>query len=512
MRDAGLAALTGLLVILIFPLVDFAPLAWVALVPLLAAIERNRPGLAFRLGFLSGVLSYAGILYWLVYTLRVYGYIPYPVSVPIVLLLILYLSLYTGAFAAGTAFLCDRGFPLPAVAPVLWVALEYLRTYLLSGFPWAVIGYSQHRLLPFVQIAELTSVYGVSFLIVGVNAVFSRMLHADAPEKRRGLLVWATAATTLVCACLGFGFWRLNDLDTPERPGTRPLTVALIQGNIPQELKWDNTFKDETIGVYRDLTAKAAVTAKGAGGEGPDLVVWPETAAPFYFQSDSRRAFEVRSIARDVGVPILFGCPAFNRHENRLRYLNRAYLLSDQGEVLGFYDKLHLVLFGEYNPLPVITKLVSGAGDFSPGEDLVTFRFPGGAFGVVICFEGIFPALDRRFVAEGAELLVNITNDAWFGKTSAPYQHLAMVTFRAVENRVPVVRAANTGVTAVIDVTGRITARTAIFERDFLVETVRVGDGGTFYTRHGDLFAQACSAAAAILLGIAFVRARRERP
>ena len=511
MRDVFLAAVSGLMLILIFPQADFAPLAWVAFVPLLAAIEGKRPGRAFRLGFLSGVLAYAGILYWLVYTLRVYGNIPYPLCVPIVLLLILFLALYTGIFTACTAFVSDHGLPQVAVAPVIWVALEYARGHILSGFPWAALGYSQSSALPFIQIADITSVYGISFLVMGVNAVLCRMLRADEPGERRSLLAWMCAANVLIWSALGYGLWRLDALErSMEREG-HWINVALVQGNISQEMKWDKEFKTEAIRIYRELTEKTVAAAR-PGGPGPDLVVWPETAAPFYFQSDAKWAAHVRGIARDTGVHLLFGCPAYTQDSSGMRYLNRAYLLSPRGEVMEHYDKLHLVLFGEYNPVPFVSKLVSGAGDFSPGKELVTFTFPGGSFGVVICFEAIFPELGRRFIASGAEFLVNITNDAWFGATSAPYQHLAMVAFRAVENRVPVVRAANTGISAVIDSAGRIQMRTRIFERDVLTGAIRIGGAGTtFYTRYGDVFAWACCAVSAVLFALAIVRARRGR-
>ena len=349
-----------------------------------------------------------------------------------------------------------------------------------------------------------TIVYGVSFLVVLVNAgLFATARALVRGDAGRRTLVEVLLVSAVLWSVLGYGYWRLDGLRALETEGN-PLRVALIQGNIDQERKWNRDFQAETIGIYDDLSREAA-------REGADLIVWPETAAPFYFQSDARMGPPVRKVARDLEAHLLFGAPAFQYGASGTQYLNRAYQVDPDGNNAGHYDKLNLVLFGEYNPIPFITKLVEGAGDFTPGKEVTTFHHPAGDYGVMICYEAIFSGLVRRFVARGARFLVNITNDAWFGDTSAPYQHLSMVAFRAVENRVPVVRAANTGITAVIAIDGSVTAQTGLFERTWLTRTIRITDRTTFYARWGDIFVWLTTAFALLLLLWSFVLKYRSR-
>lgn len=503
--DWVLAALAGALLILAFPLFNVDALAWAALVPLLWAVHDASPRRAFLLGLVTGSVAYLGIIYWIAGTLMTFGHIPLPLSILLLVCLVLYLGSYVGLFASSYAFVVSRtGLSPLAVAPVLWVASEHLKTYVIGGFPWASLGYSQHLRLPIIQIADITAVYGVSFVVALVNAgLFVTARALVGLHARRRALVEVVMVIAILCGVLGYGYWRLDGLRGLEAEG-KPLRVALIQGNIDQERKWNRDFQGETIGIYADLSREAA-------REGADLIAWPETAAPFYFQSDARMGPTVREIASSLEAYLLFGAPAFRYGDSGTRYFNRAYQVGPDGQNAGQYDKLHLVLFGEYNPLPFITKLVEGAGDFTPGKELKTFHHPGGDYGVMICFEGIFPADARRYVDAGARFLVNITNDAWFGDTSAPYQHLSMVAFRAVENRVPVVRAANTGITAVIAQDGRVTAQTGLFERTWLTGTIRVTDRTTFYARQGDIFVWLTSACAMLLLLWSFVLKYRSR-
>ncbi|MBE0596090.1 MAG: apolipoprotein N-acyltransferase, partial [Desulfuromonadales bacterium] len=285
------------------------------------------------------------------------------------------------------------------------------------------------------------------------------------------------------------------------------LAVARIQGNIEQGLKWNPAFQQTTVDLYRDLS-------RAAGGERKlDLIIWPESATPFYFQDAGPLAHTVGQVPPDTGALLLFGSPAYEPSGPDFRYLNSAFLLSAEGGMLGRSDKVHLVPFGEYVPFgrwfPFIDKLVVGIGDFSPGT-ITPLPMNGHQAGVLVCFEGIFPELAREHVRKGADLLVNITNDAWFGHSSAPWQHLAMTRFRAVENRIWVARAANTGITAFITPAGRITAQTPLFETASLVDTVGLGAAPTLYGRLGDLIP-------AIFLGLTLIgifwlrRGRRER-
>ncbi|MGC8811075.1 MAG: apolipoprotein N-acyltransferase [bacterium] len=230
--------------------------------------------------------------------------------------------------------------------------------------------------------------------------------------------------------------------------------------------------------------------------EKPDLVIWPETATPFFFQNNFPFQSRILDLAAQMETPLLFGSPAFTRQDHKVNYFNSAFLISPQKEILGRYDKIHLVPFGEYAPLAGLlgfTRDIIGAiGDFTPGLGVTNLALPWGKFGVLICYEIIFPNLTRQFAAQGAQFLVNITNDAWFGRTSAPYQHLSMATLRAVENRLPIARAANTGISAIINAEGKIVQSSNLFTREVLSGNIKINTGLTFYTRYGDIFAYLC--------------------
>ena len=496
-RAYVLAALSGVLLALSFPRPGLSLLAWFAFVPLLIAISRKGPLGALKLGFFCGLIAYGGVLYWLNIVMTTYGKLHWTVSFTLFIFLSAYLALYTGV----AVFLTRRGevagiSPLVSL-PFFWVGLEYLRSFVLTGFPWASLGYTQYRTLPLIQIADITGVYGLSFLIVFANVVIYRIIRgmvrkegADYPTGSAMILV------LLLVMTLGYGFYRLK---TPERG--EPFRVALTQGNISQDVKWDPAFQDATIAVYEKLSRQAC-----SGGS--DLVVWPESAAPFYFQSDVKNAARIKSLASELKTCMVVGSPAFEDDRQITRYLNSAFLLAPDGEVLGRSDKMHLVPFGEYVPLtkflPFVNKMVAGIGDFSPGAVLTPLDTGKGKIGVLVCFEGIFPELSRAYVRAGSRLLVNITNDAWFGRSSAPYQHLSMIVFRAVENRVPLVRAANTGITSIIDSRGHIRGMTQIFKETYLAGEVRLGNGGAIYTRVGDLFALICLSGAVLIAVFSF--------
>lgn len=470
--------LSGVVLALSFPRPDLAPLAWVGLIPLLLVMPR-RP---FAAGFAAGVGFFGLVLYWLNIVMTTYGQMHPVFSVVAYLLLVAYLALFFGTATWAACRLQRRwGLSFVFTLPILWVGLEYLRSFLLSGFPWALLGYSQQNLAVMIQSADLFGVYGLSFLLVLVNVALAALIRWF--WLRQGAVPWlgGSIAALLLAANLGYGLLRLGeDLEGREKT----LQVALVQGNIEQGLKWNPAFQQTTVDIYRNLSRSAG------GARAPELIVWPESATPFYYQDRSFLADQVTGVARDTGAFLLFGSPAYERSELDYRYLNSAFLLSAEGGVLGRSDKVHLVPFGEYVPFgrlfPFIDKLVVGIGDFSPGV-INPLPMNGSKAGVLVCFEGIFPELAREHVRQGADLLVNITNDAWFGRSSAPWQHLAMTRFRAVENRIWIARAANTGISAFITPAGRVTAHTPLFETAALTETVGLGATPTFYGRIGDL-------------------------
>ncbi|MDO8426612.1 MAG: apolipoprotein N-acyltransferase, partial [Deltaproteobacteria bacterium] len=264
--------------------------------------------------------------------------------------------------------------------------------------------------------------------------------------------------------------------------------------------KWDSSFRQETLEIYKELTLEA-------GRKEARFIIWPETAIPFYFEPDNVRDGAMGMILKEAGSFVLTGSPSYNYNQaaGRIDYFNSAYLLSPSGEAVGRYDKVHLVPFGEYVPLkrflPFIHKLTAGVGDFAEGPGPIPIRFEGGGIGTLICYESIFPELARLSVKNGATVLANLTNDAWFGYTSAPYQHFEMAVVRAVENRVFLLRAANTGISATIDPAGRVRKRTALFEKAVIIDDIKLRHGAlTFYTRWGDVFTYGCLALSGIFI------------
>lgn len=497
-----LAAASGGMLTAAFPSSNLWVVAWVALVPLLWALRRTRPTEALKLGALAGFIHYSTVLFWVMNTMTRYGKLSWPASLGVLVLLAGYLACYVALFAWAVVVLAGGQRALRwLLAPLAWVVAELARAHILSGFPWANLGYSQFSVLPVIQIADITGVYGVAFLIVLVNATivelfenlagsgtFGLVRRRPAPSNVRLIL----SASLAVGLALGYG-WSV--LARPERtvpPGTPKLRFALLQGNIPQDLKWDAASQQETVNLYSILVSEVS-----RGPAAPQLIVWPETAAPFYFEQDGTLQEKVRSVVRRTKVYHLMGAPGYEKIDGREAYYNRAYLLGPEGGTLEHYDKIHLVPFGEYVPLSsvlfFVRRLAEGIGTFYAGERHTVFEIPQGRFGTLICFEVIFPNLVRRFVKGGAQFLVNITNDAWFGRSAASAQHLSMAVFRAVENRVPLIRAANTGITAVVDPFGRVVQATDLFVRTHVTETIPVvAEPGALYTRIGDLFAYAC--------------------
>ncbi len=502
MRKFLFACFSGLLLILIFPKFDVEILAWVSLVPLLFAIQRENLLTSFYLGFTTGFVSFLGILYWVIVAVNTYGGIHFVLSALILLLLVVYLSLYVGVFAFLLNYIRRRiEWDMVVVAPFLWVFLEYVRSFFLTGFPWAIIGYSQYLNLPFIQAADITGVYGISFLILLVNSAVYDLISIIGRGERSPPIRVGVIVLVVLSAAFGYGVARIKKVESITSY-VRRTKIGLAQGNIDQSVKWNAAYQEKTLQIYQTLSHTLA-------REQPSLIIWPETATPFFFQSEKRYQPLILKIAEETGAHLLFGSPSHDWVKGKVKYYNSAYLLSPQGKVVGKYDKIHLVPFGEYVPLSGLLfflESLSGVGNLSPGKTVQNLHFPQGDFGVLICFEIIFPNLCRKFVKAGAQFLVTITNDAWFGRTSAPYQHLSMATFRAVENRVSIARAANTGISAFIDAKGEIRKKSDIFVRETLVGHINPKIEGTFYTRYGDVFALVSSAIAFLLILLAYLK------
>jgi apolipoprotein N-acyltransferase len=496
------AVLSGLLLFLSFPKFGSGILAWVALIPLFYALRDAKPWEGFKTGFLAGLVAHIGILYWISFVVVQYGQLPVYMGIMAMLLLAAYLSLYTACFAMGVVFLRRRGGALFLSAPLFWTILEFARSHLLTGFPWENLAYSQYLYGNIIQIADITGIYGISFAIVMVNAALYNLWSFR--FRKRYLPVDIVIAFAVIAAIYGYGYFRTAQIRESVQKKS-PVEVALIQGNIDQNIKWDDRYQLQTLNIYRSLSL-GSTPAEGG------LIVWPETAAPFYFEgADPLRAVVV-DVAQASGRRLLFGSPSYDERGGKVSYSNSAYMLRPDGTVAGRYDKVHLVPYGEYVPLrqffPFISKIVVGVGDFRPGTGFNPIESDGRRIGVLICYEAIFPESAREYKQKNADLLVNITNDAWFGKSSAPYQHLSMTVFRAVENRLYLVRAANTGISAIIDPTGKILSQTGLFERTVLKGEVKYIDEKTFYASYGDLFVYLCGI---VLIPYYFVLQRRRK-
>jgi apolipoprotein N-acyltransferase len=466
--------ISALLLVLAFPKFNLGFLAWVSMVPLLFSLENNNAKQRFLIGYLFGIPFFAGTLYWL-----------FGISIPGNIGLVILLSLAPAIFCY--LYKCDISRPLYAIVyvPSAWVFTEYLRAHLFTGFPWELLGYSQCSNLPIIQIADITGVYGLSFLIILVN--FGLYLALRKAPKRSYILLFIFIVFT---ASFIYGERTIRRFDPAET-----LRVSVIQGNIPQNIKWDPKYRDLIMGKYKSITKSAIADEK------PDLVIWPETSLPGYMEEEDLRS-AISDLARSEKVHLLIG----TLHGEGLNAFNSACLISDNGEVMERYDKIHLVPFGEFIPfedrLSWLRACVNKPmGDFVRGRDHTVFKFRTGtgsySFSCLVCYEDIFPELSRRFVERGARFLINVTNDAWFGKTSAPYQHLQGSIFRAVENHVPVIRAANTGVSCIIDPNGRVVAVVKKGKDELCVDGYVTGAVSTtfvrtIYTRVGDLFAWIC--------------------
>lgn len=486
------AVISGIFLALSFPKYGAGVVAWIALVPLLVSLNTVTPKSALLAGFTTGFVFNVGIIYWIASVVVNYGYLPLPVGLLVMFLLAAYLSLYVALFAGGVVYLKDKGISPVVAAPLLWTGLEYVKSQLLTGFPWENLGYSQYLYIPFIQISDITGIYGITFVIVFINAIISDLatvLVCGAGEgKKKRLIMEFLCGGLLLLAILTYGSIRIYQVEK-ELEKASSLNVSLIQGNIDQNIKWNPQYQNETLEIYKFLSIPASSLRSG-------IIVWPETAAPFYFQEMDFRAKEVVKVARTSGNWLLFGSPGYMREQAEVSFSNSAFLLSPEGKIAGRYDKVHLVPYGEYVPLrgffPFISKLTAGIGDFRAGKEYRPLVLDNHKVGVLICYEGIFPEGSRTYRKQGSDLLVNITNDAWFGRSSAPYQHLSMTVFRAVENRLYLLRAANTGITAIIDPTGKIISHTDLFAVAVLKGRARFIDNRTFFMAYGDAFAYLC--------------------
>jgi apolipoprotein N-acyltransferase len=471
LKSISFGLISGILLVLSLPKPDLYPLAWIALVPLLSAIAQAKSfNQAFMPSYSAGLAFFIGCFYWITETMMIYGGLSAPLAAGVGALFAvsfaLYFVLFGFAVYAAVRRFGSRG--LFFAAP-LWVTVEWLRSILVSGFPWMLSGYALVPYAGILQIAAWTGVYGLSFLATAVNSFIAFGILQD--HKGRALPLGAAAAVILVS-------WSLPVFAV--RSSGEPIAVRLVQTNISLDQPWHKPDSENLLNELGELSTRE-------GGK-PRLVVWPETPAPFYLNEDADFRQRMQTIARKLGAYFLVGYidavgegPA-----------NSAGLLNPSGDQISRYDKMHLVPFGEYVPFKRLLffaeSLTRQVGEFIPGTDYTLSDVDGHKISTAICYESIFPNLVRKFVKRGSELIVVITNDGWFGESSAPYQHLRMGILRAVENRRYVVRLANTGISAIIDPYGKIEGETPLGVRTILDGTAYFRSDRTFYTRHGDVF------------------------
>lgn len=551
MARVAAAVASGLLLAAAFPRVNVSTVAWVALVPLLVAIRGLNLGRSAALGWTTGFVFFLATLYWVPDTISNFTTIEPALALGLWVLMSAAAANAHTFFAVGVEWLAAGGHSRLLTVPLVWAVVEWSRTFFLMGFPWNPLGNSQMRMSLFAQFADIGGVYGVSAVIALTSAAlaeaWARRVRGAGPAASTPASAGLVPLLVLAAACpasmLFYGAARIAWLDGVPYSGS--LRVAVAQGNIAQDQKWDETLQDRIFARYLDLTTQAA-------DAGARLVVWPEAALPFYLRQDMR-SIELVKIARDRGIDLLVGAPGYeDRGDGQgLRDRNQAWLIRSTGDLAGPYDKIQLVPFGEYIPLYGLFGLVdiavesvgqmgrgtervifesaplspaveagasgsdadatdgseSGAGSGAvatagqaqgadsgaaptAGEDPVVGR--PARFGVLICYEGIFPGLTREFAASGADFLVNISNDAWYGDTAAPDQHLVMAAMRAIENRMPLVRSTNTGISAFITDEGEFSSMTGLFREEMAMETVLVRDVWSFYRTFGDVFVYGC--------------------
>ena len=526
----GLTVVSAVLQVLIFPLPNLYCLSWIAVAPLIVAILRCRapetprlqlqlddqvrllpgtPWQGFVLGYLCGILWFAGTCSWIFDTMHRYGGLPIPAAMLALVLFCMYVGLYHGMFglllalvagsseAAGSTLSVRRAL---VAAPFLWVAVELARTRI-TAFPWELLGYSQTANFALTRIATLTGVYGLSFEILLVNSVFAAAFLASRGPRKRLL-----AAACVAAVILQAGQW----LAPP--PVTADRTALLVQPNIPilEGARWTKDYFQETL---RDLTKVSLHPPGEKAGEHFDFIVWPESPSPFY-TNDPLFQGAVSELARRSGTWVVAGSIGINNLTQTAGgsegIFNSAALVSPQGAWMGRYDKVHLVPFGEYLPFPQLFAFAGGltkeVGEFQRGTSHAGLDAGGQRLGTFICYESIFPDEVRQGPLQGAQVLVNISNDGWYGDSGAWKQHLQQTEMRAIENDRWLLSATNTGKTASIDPFGRIAASTDRKIRTALVAPYALVSGTTFYTRHGDWFAYLCAiiSAGALIARYAF--------
>ena len=487
-RTLLLIALAAVLVSLSFHPLPLHFLAWFGMVPLLYAIEDMRPGQSFKAGIVFGFLFALFVLFWIVF-LQIETNIKMLIIFGLVVLFA-YIGLYFGvalAIAKKTSIW---------VLPLAITALEFIRGIGELGFPWLSLGYSQARYPLFIQQASIYGVYGISFWLVLLNVTIYKAL-------RRRTYAYILIAALVFVAPVVYGLFRMGPIPNKE------VVVGIVQPNIDPNLKFSRELRFKTFERLMSLSADCATEAIEEYDEAPSLIVWPETATPVFLKSPGKYQDLVKHLVDGLRVPLFTGTAIYDPEEHEV--FNGAVLIEPEKDIGQEYRKIHLVPFGEHIPfdrqIAFLRKVDFGEGDYTPGTTYTVFKTPGFKFACLICFESIFPELSRRFVNDGAQVLVNITNDGWFGKISGPQQHNDMAILRSVENGVVLLRSANTGISTIVDQYGRVLSERSLFVEATIVSIVNISPIHTLYRYIGDTVPIASLFLTTVLLALAFVRA-----
>ncbi len=450
MKRVILACISGLFYSLSFPSFNLWPFIFIFAVPLLFAAEDSSLKECMGLGFLAGLVAWAGNLYWVAYIMEIYGFIALPLCALIFLLLISYLAVYFGFFLISCKILVKSPFSVITI-PGMWIFLEMIKSYAFTGFPWSLAGYA---LVPFdaiIQNAEWGGIYVLSGLTLMGNVALYKIMEKKYLPAISGIII-------IVC-CIFWGAWRMDSLKLEGEN----LRVGVCQANIPQDQKWRRDMVSPTIDIYTRLSREAV-------SQGAEIIVWPETACNFFLFHEWTPTSRIIEISKEANIPMLVGSPAIEDD----KVYNRVWML-DQGLIRGYYDKTHLVPFGEYLPLPwlfgFLGNITQEVSDFSNARKLEPIE----DIGVLVCFENVFPELARRLTKKGSTWLAVVSNDAWFLDWSTTEQHVKIATIRAIENRRYLVMPVNHGISAVIDPFGRIVRSLGLMkEGSFTVEIKKV--------------------------------------
>ncbi len=503
------AVLAAVLAYTTFPPLYLTPIIFIAFVPLLTALKDTSWKQAFKIGLLFGIVYFALLLWWLVPTIARYGKIPIVFAWPIVGCLILYLAAYPAIWAALSSIIINnpRGNQSFRIAllnfiaiTAIWVLLEWIRGHLLSGLPWGLAGCSLVGMPVFIQTASILGIYWLSFTVLSINLLLFKAINSI-PDYRQ-LISWGAMA--IACICILWIYGHIAITSTIKQDRTFPsINAAAIQGDIQQDTKWSQTYQQNSIDQYRRLTTSAInhikikdqLAHKKTIKKIP-LIVWPETAMPFFFNVQGIKQAQILDLARASHSLLLVGsiaykiAPVTNGQGFRVMYFNSAFLISPTGKIVGQYNKQHLVPFGEYLPWGILTSwarnLIGDIGAYTPGRQSNPLCWHNVKIGTLICFESIFPHIAVNFVNNGANVLAVITDDAWFGNTSAPYEHADMAVFRAVETRRWVIRAANTGESLIITPWGQKLKPTKLFKPCWITDKIRLRTDKTLYDRIQD--------------------------